>query len=57
MSATLICGKEKGMIIPLLEHNILPEDLYLITNFSLNSLKFVGRSIVIACLIPNGTNI
>ena len=35
MSATLIYGKEKGMIIPLLEHNILPEGLYLITNFSL----------------------
>jgi hypothetical protein len=50
--------KEKDRIIPVLEHNILPEDLYLMTKFfSLNSLKVVGRSIAIACLIPNGSNI
>lgn len=49
--------KEKGMIIPLLEHNILPEDLYLIAKSSLNSQKLVGESIANACLVPNGTNI
>jgi len=47
---------KKGKLIPVLEHNVLLGDLYLITNFGLYS-ENCSQSVVTMFLVLNGTNI